>query len=86
VKALVYVTLKPDVLDPQGEAIRKATQTLGYGAVRSVRQGKLFEIELDAASEGEARRLLEELSDKLLANTIIEDFRIAEVDGRGGRR
>ena len=51
VKALVYVTLKPDVLDPQGEAIRKACGTLGYGAVRSVRQGKLFEIELDAADE-----------------------------------
>jgi phosphoribosylformylglycinamidine synthase PurS subunit len=86
VKALVYVTLKPDVLDPQGEAIRKACRTLGYGAVSSVRQGKLFEIELEAADEGEARRLLEELSDKLLANTVIEDHRIAQVDGPAGRR
>ena len=85
-KALVYVTLKPDVLDPQGEAIRKACGTLGYGAVRSVRQGKLFEIELEAADEGEARRLLEELSDKLLANGVIEDHRIAQVDGPAGRR
>ena len=85
-KALVYVTLKPDVLDPQGEAIRKACRTLGYGAVSSVRQGKLFEIELEAADEGEARRLLEELSDKLLANTVIEDHRIAQVDGPAGRR
>ena len=85
-KALVYVTLKPDVLDPQGEAIRKACRTLGYGAVASVRQGKLFEIELEAADEGEARRLLEELSDKLLANTVIEDPRIAPVDGPAGRR
>jgi phosphoribosylformylglycinamidine synthase len=86
VKALVYVTLKPDVLDPQGEAIRKACGTLGYGAVRAVRQGKLFEIELDAADEGEARRLLGELSDKLLANTVIEDHRIAQVDAPAGRR
>jgi phosphoribosylformylglycinamidine synthase PurS subunit len=86
VKALVYVTLKPDVLDPQGEAIRKACQTLGYSAVKSVREGKLFEVELDAADAGEARRLLEELSDKLLANTVIEDFRVAQVDDPGGRR
>jgi phosphoribosylformylglycinamidine synthase len=80
----VYVTLKPDVLDPQGEAIRKACQSLGYGAVGAVRQGKLFEIELDARSEAEARRLLEELADKLLANTVIEDFRVAQVDPAGG--
>ncbi len=85
-KALVYVTLKPDVLDPQGEAIRKACQSLGYGAVASVRQGKLFEIEVDAADEAAARRLLEELSDKLLANTVIEDFSVARVDGSGPRR
>lgn len=85
-KALVYVTLKPDVLDPQGEAIRKACGSLGYAGIGSVRQGKLFEIELEAASEAEARRLLEELSDKLLANTVIEDFRIAEVDASGARR
>lgn len=80
-KALVYVTLKPDVLDPQGEAIRKACATLGYGAVGAVRQGKLFELELDATPD-EARRLLAELSDKLLANPVIEDHRVAEIDGR----
>jgi phosphoribosylformylglycinamidine synthase subunit PurS len=82
VKALVYVTLKPDVLDPQGEAIRKACASLGYGAVSSVRQGKLFEVELDARSPDEARRLLAELSDKLLANPVIEDHRVAAIDGR----
>ena len=81
-KALVYVTLKPDVLDPQGEAIRKACASLGYGAVSAVRQGKLFEVELDARSPDEARRLLAELSDKLLANPVIEDHRVAEIDGR----
>ena len=85
-KALVQVTLKADVLDPQGKAIRSACGQLGYAAVESVRQGKLFEIALSAKSEAEARRLLEELSDKLLANTVIEDFRVAEVDGSGGRR
>jgi phosphoribosylformylglycinamidine synthase len=82
VKALVYVTLKPDVLDPQGEAIRKACAALGYGSVGSVRQGKLFEIELDARTPEEARRLLAELSDKLLANPVIEDHRVAAIDGR----
>ena len=81
-KALVYVTLKPDVLDPQGEAIRKACASLGYAAVGSVRQGKLFEVELEAAGPDEARRLLAELSDKLLANPVIEDHRVAELDGR----
>jgi phosphoribosylformylglycinamidine synthase subunit PurS len=86
VKALVYVTLKPDVLDPQGEAIRKACQSLGYGAVTAVRQGKLFEIELSGVDDDAARRLLEELSDKLLANTVIEDHRVAQVDGSGSRR
>jgi phosphoribosylformylglycinamidine synthase len=82
VKALVYVTLKPDVLDPQGEAIRKACASLGYGAVSSVRQGKLFEVELDTRSPDEARRLLAELADKLLANPVIEDHRVAAIDGR----
>jgi phosphoribosylformylglycinamidine synthase PurS subunit len=82
VKALVYVTLKPDVLDPQGEAIQKACASLGYGAVSSVRQGKLFEVELEGGSPEEARRLLAELSDKLLANPVIEDHRVVQVDGR----
>lgn len=81
-KALVYVTLKPDVLDPQGEAIRKACASLGYPAVASVRQGKLFEVELAAGSPEEARRLLAELAGKLLANPVIEDHRVAEIDGR----
>lgn len=79
-KALVFVTLKPDVLDPQGKAIQRASASLGYGAVRSVRQGKLFEIELDAADEGAARRLVSELCDKLLANPVIETHRIVSVE------
>ena len=78
-KAVVHVTLKPDVLDPQGKAIRKASAALGHEGVASVRQGKLFEIELDAADESAARRLLEELCDKLLANPVIEDHTIVSL-------
>ena len=78
-KARVHVTLKPDVLDPQGEAIRKACASLGYPGVREVRQGKLFEIELSAESPEEARRLLDELAAKLLANPVIEDHHVVSV-------
>jgi phosphoribosylformylglycinamidine synthase PurS subunit len=81
VKALVHVTLKPDVLDPQGKAIQRATASLGYAGIRDVRQGKLFEIELDAADEAAARALLAELADKLLANPVIEDYHVVSVEG-----
>ena len=79
-KALVQVTLKADVLDPQGKAIRSACGQLGYTAIESVRQGKLFEIELSAKTEAEARRLLEELAGKLLANPVIEDYSILKIE------
>jgi len=79
-KALVYVTLKQEVLDPQGKAIQKACRSLGYAAVDDVRQGKLFEITLDAESEAAARPMLEELCDKLLANTVIEDYSIEKIE------
>ena len=79
-KALVYVTLKQEVLDPQGKAIQKACRSLGYAAVDGVRQGKLFEITLDAESESAARPMLEELCDKLLANTVIEDYSIEKIE------
>ena len=79
-KALVQVTLKADVLDPQGKAIRSACGQLGYSAIESVRQGKLFEITLAAKSETEARRLLEELAAKLLANPVIEDYAILHIE------
>ena len=75
-KALVHVTLKPDVLDPQGKAIQRASTSLGYGAVLAVRQGKLFEVTLDAADEAQARSQLEDLCNKLLANPVIEDYEI----------
>jgi phosphoribosylformylglycinamidine synthase PurS subunit len=78
-KALIHVTLKTDVLDPQGEAIRKGCASLGYAAITAVRQGKLFEVEFDAASQDEARGLLDELASKLLANPVIESHRIVEI-------
>jgi len=80
VKALVHVTLKPDVLDPQGKAIQKASVSLGYEAIRSVRQGKLFEVELDARDRAAAHELLAELCKKLLANPVIEDFEIVSIE------
>lgn len=79
-KGLVRVTLKPDVLDPQGKAIQKASVSLGYEAIQSVRQGKLFEVELDARDAAAARELLTELCKKLLANPVIEDFEIVSVE------
>ena len=78
-KALVHVTLKPDVLDPQGKAIQKASVSLGYDAIQSVRQGKLFEVELDAPDADAAQGLLAELCKKLLANPVIEIFEIVSV-------
>ena len=80
-KAIVHVLQKPDVLDPQGKAIQRACASLGYEAVRSVRQGKVFEIELDAADEARARSLVAELCQKLLANPVIEDFSIERLEG-----
>ena len=80
-KALIAVTLKPDVLDPQGKAIKNASASLGYDAITNVRQGKLFEVDLDADDEATARALLEELSAKLLSNPVIEDFEIVKVAG-----
>ena len=79
-KALVHVTLKPDVLDPQGKAIVNASQSLGYTAVKSVRQGKLFEVEVEAEDEARARAVLADLSRKLLANAVIEDFEIVRLE------
>ncbi len=79
-KALVYVTLKPDVLDPQGVAVAASAHSLGYQALRAVRQGKLFEVELAAADERAARTQLQELCEKLLANPVIEDYRIERIE------
>jgi phosphoribosylformylglycinamidine synthase subunit PurS len=76
-KAKVYVTLKPSVLDPQGKAIHHAIETIGYGTITDVRQGKYFEITLDdAVSAEEARAEITRLANDVLSNPVIEDFRI----------
>ena len=80
-RARVFVTLKPSVFDPQGKTIADALHSLGYASVADVRQGKYFELDIDASSSDEARRLASEAADKLLANPVIESYRV-EVDGR----
>ena len=79
-KARVFVTLKPSVFDPQGKTIADALHTMGYESVDDVRQGKYFELEVKAGSVDQARALVAEVADKLLANTVIESYRV-EVDG-----
>jgi phosphoribosylformylglycinamidine synthase subunit PurS len=75
-KARVFVTLKPSVFDPQGQTIADALHSMGYGAVGDVRQGKYFELEVQSASADQARALASEVADKLLANPVIESYRI----------
>ena len=78
-RARVFVTLKPSVFDPQGTTVAEALHTLGYDAVKAVRQGKYFELDIDAASSADAQRVAGEAAAKLLANPVIESYRI-EVD------
>jgi phosphoribosylformylglycinamidine synthase len=73
-KVRILVSLKPSVLDPQGQAVRNALLTLGYQAVEDVRQGKVFEIDLAGVDKAEAERLVPEIAHKVLANPIIERF------------
>ncbi len=73
-KIRVLVTLKENVLDPQGQTIKNAFHTLGYNTVTDVRQGKVFEIELGDISKSKAEQMIPEMSDKVLANPIIERF------------
>jgi phosphoribosylformylglycinamidine synthase len=76
-KAKVYVTLKPSVLDPQGKAIHHSVELLGYKQIADVRQGKYFEISLDDfASEEEAAAAVEKIANDVLANPVIEDYRV----------
>jgi phosphoribosylformylglycinamidine synthase len=85
-RARVFVTLKPSVFDPQGTTVADALHTLGYPEVTDVRQGKYFELEIKAASADEARRIASEVSDKLLANPVIESYRIEVADQEEGGR
>jgi phosphoribosylformylglycinamidine synthase PurS subunit len=79
-KARVTVTLKSGILDPQGKAIEGALKSLGISGVASVRQGKVFDIEIEGADTAHAEAALKAAAEKLLANTVIENYRI-EVTG-----
>ena len=75
-KARVTVTLKNGVLDPQGKAIEGALTSLGVEGIASVRQGKVFDIELDTSDKAKAEASLKAACEKLLANTVIENYRV----------
>ena len=74
--ARVFVTLKPSVFDPQGQTIAEALHSMGYDRVADVRQGKFFELDVNAASADQARALVSEVADRLLANPVIESYRV----------
>jgi phosphoribosylformylglycinamidine synthase len=75
-RARVFVTLKPSVFDPQGKTIAEALQSLGYAGVADVRQGKYFELDLATSEPGQARQLAAEVADRVLANPVIESYRV----------
>jgi phosphoribosylformylglycinamidine synthase subunit PurS len=83
VKYRVHVTLKPGVLDPQGKAIHHALEGLGFGGIRDVRAGKLIELELEDGAADEAE--IEQMCRQLLANIVIENFRVERVEAAGAR-
>ncbi len=74
-KALVYITLKNGVLDPQGEAVAQALHSLEFNEVKDIRQGKYFEINIEGKSKLEAEKNVKLMCEKLLANTVIENYR-----------
>jgi phosphoribosylformylglycinamidine synthase subunit PurS len=80
-KARVFVTLKPSVFDPQGHTITEALHQMGYSGVGDVRQGKYFELDLAAGTADEAKALASEVAHKLLANPVIESYRIEVAGG-----
>jgi phosphoribosylformylglycinamidine synthase len=73
-KIRVLVSYKDSVLDPQGQTVKNALLTMGYDFVKDVRQGKVFEIEMDVLSDEKLKQVIPELADKVLANPIIEKF------------
>ncbi len=75
-KAKVKVTLKNGVLDPQGKAIEGALGSLGFSGVNSVRQGKFFEVDLNETDKAKAQSILKQMCEKLIANTVIENYEI----------
>lgn len=83
-KARVFVTLKKSVFDPQGKTIHDALRSMGYSSVAEVRQGKFFELGLDDLPREQARETVEEIARKLLANPVIESYRV-ELDDSAAR-
>jgi phosphoribosylformylglycinamidine synthase len=79
-KARVTVTLKPGVLDPQGKAIEGALKSLGVNGIASVRQGKVFDVEVAGSDKARAKAALNEAAEKLLANTVIENYHVELLD------
>ncbi len=79
-KAHIWVTLKPTVLDPQGQTIQQALVSLGHHNVRDVRQGKFFVLELNGTSREEARQQVERIARDVLANPVLEEFRYEILD------
>ena len=77
-KISITVTLKKDVLDPQGNTIKKALENMNFKNINDIRQGKYFEIDIDEKNEKKAREKAEEMCKKLLANLVIEDYKIIE--------
>ena len=75
-KISVTVTLKKDVLDPQGKVVKQTLKNMGHNNIQDIRQGKYFEIELKEEDKKKAEKIIEEISEKLLSNTIIEDYTI----------
>lgn len=74
-KATVYVTVKENVLDPQGNAVQGALHSMGFNEVGKVRIGKYMELQLDTDNRAEAEARVKEMCEKLLANTVVEDYR-----------
>ena len=77
-KVQVIITLKKNVLDPQGKAIQQTLDGMGFNNISEVRQGKFFEIEIDEKDQKKAKEKVEDLSEKLLAHLVIEDYKIIE--------
>lgn len=80
-KAVVYVTLRESVLDPQGHAVKGALHTLGFDEVTNVRIGKYMELELGTNNRAQAEERVRDMCEKLLANTVVEDYRYEIVEG-----
>ena len=78
-KARVVVTLKKSVLDPQGQAVTRALGSLGFAEVKDVRLGKIIELDLDTRDPAEAQKRVRDMCEKLLANTVIEEYRVEEI-------